>query len=52
MGTSHHEPMMRPHKDYTKRRKEVGPWDYATNKEGIDLSSSKGRNGAVSTKVS
>lgn len=36
MGTSHHEPMMRPHKDYTKRRKEVGPWDYATNKEGID----------------
>lgn len=36
MGTSHHEPMMRPHKDYTKRRKEVGPWNYATNKEGID----------------
>lgn len=36
MGTSHHEPMMRPHKDYTRRRKEVGPWDYASNKERID----------------
>ena len=36
MGTSHHEPMMRPHKDYTKRRREVGPWNYATNKERLD----------------
>ena len=36
MGTSHHEPMMRAHKEYTKRRKEVGAWDYATNKENLD----------------
>ena len=36
MGTSHHEPMMRAHKEYTKRRKEVGAWDYATNKKNLD----------------
>lgn len=36
MGTSHHEPMMRAHKEYTRRRDEVGPWDYVTNKKGID----------------
>jgi len=36
MGTSHHEPMMRSHKEYTSRRKEVGPWDYSVNKEGLD----------------
>ncbi|MGM9699482.1 MAG: glycosyl hydrolase 115 family protein [Prevotella sp.] len=36
MGTSHHEPMMRAHKEYTKRREEVGPWDYATNPERIE----------------
>lgn len=36
MGTSHHEPMMRAHKEYTKRRKEIGPWDYVTNKKNID----------------
>ena len=36
MGTSHHEPMMRAHKEYTKRRKEVGAWDYSTNKENLD----------------
>ena len=36
MGTSHHEPMMRSHKEYTKRRNEVGPWDYATNPERIE----------------
>ncbi len=36
MGTSHHEPMMRPHKDYGRRRAEVGPWNYATNKERLD----------------
>lgn len=29
MGTSHHEPMMRAHKEYVNRRDEVGPWDYA-----------------------
>lgn len=31
IGTSHHEPMDRPHGDW-KAHKE-GPWDYATNKE-------------------
>lgn len=36
MGTSHHEPMMRAHKEYTKRKKEVGAWDYASNKENLD----------------
>lgn len=36
MGTSHHEPMMRAHKEYTRRKGEVGPWDYKTNKERLD----------------
>ena len=36
MGTSHHEPMMRAHKEYTSRRQEIGDWDYATNKKNID----------------
>lgn len=36
MGTSHHEPMMRAHKEYTRRRNEVGPWDYAKNPKGIE----------------
>ena len=36
MGTSHHEPMMRAHKEYTKRRDEVGEWNYATNKANLD----------------
>lgn len=36
MGTSHHEPMMRAHKEYTSRRNEVGPWDYSTNKDRLD----------------
>ncbi len=36
MGTSHHEPMMRSHHEYRKRRKEVGPWDYVTNRTRID----------------
>lgn len=36
MGTSHHEPMMRAHKEYTRRRESIGPWDYITNKERVD----------------
>ena len=36
MGTSHHEPMMRAHKEYTMRRDEVGPWDYAVNPDRLD----------------
>lgn len=36
MGTSHHEPMMRAHKEYTRRRESVGPWDYSVNAERLD----------------
>lgn len=36
MGTSHHEPMMRAHKEYTNRRQEVGAWDYASNPARIE----------------
>ena len=36
MGTSHHEPMMRAHKEYVRRKAEVGPWDYALNPERIE----------------
>lgn len=36
MGTSHHEPVMRAHKEYTRRRDEVGEWNYATNKTRLD----------------
>lgn len=36
MGTSHHEPMMRAHKEYVHRRKEVGPWDYSVNAARLD----------------
>lgn len=36
MGTSHHEPMMRAHKEYTTRREEIGPWDFAKNPEQIN----------------
>ena len=35
MGTSHHEPMMRSHQEYLKRKDEVGPWDYATNPDRV-----------------
>ncbi|PRY82230.1 glycosyl hydrolase 115 family protein [Alkalibacterium olivapovliticus] len=31
IGTSHHEPMNRPHGDWKAHKK--GPWDYATNKD-------------------
>ncbi len=36
MGTSHHEPMMRAHKDYTRRKGLIGAWDYKTNPENIE----------------
>lgn len=36
MGTSHHEPMMRAQKEYTKRKQDIGAWDYVTNKVNID----------------
>lgn len=36
MGTSHHEPMMRAHKEYKLRKDSVGAWDYASNPRNID----------------
>lgn len=36
MGTSHHEPMMRAHKEYTRRRDSIGEWNYASNPERIE----------------
>ena len=36
MGTSHHEPMMRAHKEYVYRKDSVGPWDYSVKKERLD----------------
>jgi hypothetical protein len=37
MGTSHHEPMMRAHKEWTVRREQYGngQWNYATNAEAL-----------------
>ncbi|MGE7204281.1 glycosyl hydrolase 115 family protein [Sphingomonas sp. NPDC019816] len=37
MGTSHHEPMMRAHKEWTSHRQDYGngQWNYATNREGV-----------------
>ncbi len=36
MGTSHHEPMMRSQKEYTKRKDEIGPWDFTTNSANLE----------------
>ena len=36
MGTSHHEPMMRSHREYLKRKEQVGSWDYASNPQRIE----------------
>jgi len=37
MGTSHHEPMMRAHKEWTDHRADYGngAWNYATNQAGV-----------------
>ena len=37
MGTSHHEPMMRAHKEWTSRREKYGngQWNFATNAEAL-----------------
>lgn len=37
MGTSHHEPMMRAHKEWTSHRHDYGngEWNYATNRDGV-----------------
>lgn len=36
MSTSHHEPMARNHQEWSRKRKEYGEWDYATNQKVID----------------
>lgn len=37
MGTSHHEPMMKAHQEWTKGKSKYGngEWNYYTNKEGL-----------------
>ncbi|QXQ05311.1 glycosyl hydrolase 115 family protein [Sphingosinicellaceae bacterium] len=37
MGTSHHEPMMRAHKEWTDRKDHLGngEWNYVTNRDAI-----------------
>lgn len=35
MGTSHHEPMMRAQQEYTKRKQDIGAWDYVANPENL-----------------
>lgn len=36
IGTSHHEPMGRNHQEYVRRRKQIGAWNYDTNKDALD----------------
>ena len=36
MGTSHHEPMMRAHQEYVRRRDEIGAWNYIENHDKIE----------------
>ena len=36
MGTSHHEPMARAHKEWTSHRREYGAWNYDTNQTTLD----------------
>ena len=37
MGTSHHEPMIRAHREWTSHKNEYGnaEWDYAANEQGL-----------------
>lgn len=37
IGTSHHEPMARSHKEWVRNKDKYGPWNYAANKKGLDL---------------
>lgn len=36
MGTSHHEPMARAHKEWTRNRQKYGAWNYDTNQATLD----------------
>lgn len=42
MGTSHHEPMARNHREYVRKRADYGPWNYAVNKDGLNRFFSEG----------
>jgi len=37
IGTSHHEPMARNHREWVRNKEKYGPWNYAVNKKGLDL---------------
>ncbi len=36
MGTSHHEPMARNHREWVRKNGAEGPWDYSSNKKVLD----------------
>lgn len=36
IGTSHHEPMARNHKEYGRNKQKWGPWNYRTNQKRLD----------------
>lgn len=36
METSHNEPMMRSQKEYSKRKQEIGAWDFVTNSTNLE----------------
>lgn len=36
IGTSHHEPMGRNHKEWVRRKHEYGQWNYRTNRKVLD----------------
>ena len=52
MGTSHHEPMMRSHREYLSRKEQVGPWDYASNPDRINEFFTEGIENAKNTTIS
>lgn len=49
IGTSHHEPMARSHKEWARHQDKYGPWNYNINQKGLDLFFTEGiqrRNGS------
>lgn len=36
IGTSHHEPMARDHQEWARHRRELGAWDFVTNRDVIE----------------
>lgn len=55
MGTSHHEPMMKAHQEWTTKKSNygTGEWNYATNKNGLKKFFTEGvkRNGKYESVV-